>query len=88
MAALRASIALTSVFLFLGLTYLMNGIGSFVHHDSLAIAAGLFGFLDALAAFYTALAGLLTNETSYFLLPVGDRRPEATRHGSYKAGRV
>lgn len=66
----------------------MNGIGSFVHHDGFTTAAAVFGFLNALAAFYTALAGLLTNETSYFLLPVGDRRPAAVRHKTYNAGKV
>jgi hypothetical protein len=82
-AALRASLALVAVFFTLGFVYFMNGIGSFVHHDNLAVAAGVFGFLNALAAFYAAFSGLLTNETSYFLLPVGDRRPAAVRHGAY-----
>jgi hypothetical protein len=82
-AALRASLALVAVFFTLGFVYFMNGIGAFVHHDNLAVAAGVFGFLNALAAFYAAFSGLLTNETSYFLLPVGDRRPAAVRHGAY-----
>ena len=79
-AALRTSLALVAVFFTLGFVYFMNGIGSFVQHDSLTVAAGVFGFMNALAAFYTASSGLLTNETSYFLLPVGDTRPAAVRH--------
>jgi succinate-acetate transporter protein len=37
------------------------------------VAGGAFGLITAFNAWYVAAAGLLTADTSYFVLPVGDR---------------
>lgn len=77
-AAMRSSLALVSVFFFLTITFLLlfagelctsvgNSMGAKLH-----IAGGAFGIVTALCAYYTALAGLLTPESSHFIVPVGD----------------
>lgn len=72
--SLRTSIALTSVFLTLGLSYLCHAIGAFTGDagNVTLAAAGVFNFLTSLAALYAAFADLLISERSYFHLPVGD----------------
>ncbi|EIW67010.1 hypothetical protein TREMEDRAFT_64877 [Tremella mesenterica DSM 1558] len=48
-------------------------VGGFLGPSEKAVkAGGAFGILTAAIAAYTALAGLLTRDTSYFLIPVGD----------------
>ena len=46
--------------------------GEFSGKSSVHTAGGAFGIITAFIAFYIALAGLLTKDTSYFSLPVGD----------------
>jgi len=41
----------------------------------LGTGGGILGVLTAFIAWYNALAGLLTPQTSYFTLPVGDLKP-------------
>lgn len=78
-AALRSSAALVSVFFFLTITFLLLFAGELVTStgntatgDALHKSGGAFGIITALCAYYTALAGLLTPDSSYFLIPVGD----------------
>jgi succinate-acetate transporter protein len=40
--------------------------------STLKRAGGGMGLATAFVAFYTGIAGILTPETSYFVLPVGD----------------
>jgi succinate-acetate transporter protein len=81
-ALLRASIALLSVFLIIAVVLILLGVGNFVitrHHtigDNLHKAAGAFGLIGGLLAMYIAMAGLLTPDTSYFTIPVGDLSPK------------
>jgi len=72
-ACLRSSIALISLFFFLDVTFWLLAAGFFSGVENVTKAGGAFGILTAAIAGYTALAGLLTKDTSYFLLPVGDQ---------------
>ncbi|KAL1406045.1 hypothetical protein Q8F55_007728 [Vanrija albida] len=71
----RSSIALVTVFLFLDVTFWTLAASHFLEHLTTQKAGGVLGVITAFAAFYTALAGLLTKDTSYFLLPVGALEP-------------
>lgn len=44
------------------------------------IASGGFGFATAAFAFYVGLAAMLTPDTGFFMLPVGDLHPHHPRH--------
>ncbi|GAA5849689.1 hypothetical protein JCM9279_001980 [Rhodotorula babjevae] len=75
-ASLRSSIALSSVFFFLTITFLLLGIaelGNVGNSSAIHTAGGAFGIITAFNAWYVAAANLLTPETSYFVLPVGDQ---------------
>lgn len=71
-ASLRSSIALISLFFFLDITFWLLAAADLSGNANCGKAGGAFGILTAAIAGYTALAGLLTKDTSYFLLPVGD----------------
>jgi len=74
-ASLRSSIALSSVFFFLWITFLLLGISEFGtvgNSSAIHTAGGAFGIITAFNAWYVAAANLLTPDTSYFVLPVGD----------------
>lgn len=71
-ASLRSSVALVSLFFFLDVTFWLLAAGDLSGNVNCAKAGGAFGILTAAIAGYTALAGLLTKDTSHFLLPVGD----------------
>jgi len=71
-ACLRSSVALVSVFFFLDITFWLLMAGFFTGAPNVTKAGGAFGLITAFCAMYTALAGLLTKDTSHFLLPVGD----------------
>lgn len=73
-ASLRSSIALSTVFFLLTITFLLLGIaelgvGAAAHIHT---AGGAFGLATAAVAWYVAAANLLTPDTSYFVLPIGD----------------
>lgn len=75
-ATLRSSIALAGVFFFLTTTFLLLAVAKFVpSHPNISVAGGAFGLITAFNAWYVALAGLLTEDTSYFLLPIGNLAP-------------
>ncbi|KAI8368282.1 GPR1/FUN34/yaaH family-domain-containing protein [Radiomyces spectabilis] len=67
----RSSIGLVSLFFFLFLTYVMTTASLLNNSVSAQIASGAFGMTAAIIAWYNALSGLLTKDSSYFLLPVG-----------------
>lgn len=70
---LRSNLALMTVFGLLFLTFLALAIGDLGAGSAFAIIGGYLGILTALAAWYTALAGLLTTVKAPFLLPTGPR---------------
>jgi len=73
LGTLRSNLALMSVFALLFLTYLFLTIGELAPSDGAHMIGGYLGILTALAAWYTALAGILASEKSAFTLPVGPR---------------
>ncbi|KAJ9124104.1 hypothetical protein QFC22_000899 [Naganishia vaughanmartiniae] len=71
-ASWKASIALSALFFFLDITFLLLFVGEFTGKAAVHKAGGALGIVTAFIAFYIALAGLLTKDTSYFSLPVGE----------------
>ncbi|KAG8695410.1 hypothetical protein FRC08_007850 [Ceratobasidium sp. 394] len=68
----RSSIALSALFFFLDLTFLLLMIGEFMQKPKVTQTGGVIGAITAFIAFYTGAAGLYSPDASYFLLPVGD----------------
>jgi len=75
-ASLRSSVSLVSVFFFLMITFILLAAGEFTGISNVTVAGGAFGIITAFCAFYTALAGLLTPDTSFFVLPIGPLSPK------------
>jgi len=79
LATFRANGGMMALFFFLTITFLFLTLGSFFQlsatakgPNGLTKAGGVLGIITALIAWYNALAGLLTPESSYFTLPVFD----------------
>lgn len=73
MCLLRSTVAMFSLLLFLTITFVLLAGSKFalangttVAGGHLGTAAGVFGCVTAMAAYYNALAGLITKETSFF----------------------
>jgi hypothetical protein len=72
-AAHRSSLGLVLLFFFLDLTFLLLAVGFLMPtHTVITKAGGSFGLITAAIAWYVAAAGLLTPDTSFFTLPVGE----------------
>lgn len=71
LASLKSSWCLVSLFFFLDITFWLLAAGFLAPSAKATKAGGAVGILTAAIAGYTALAGLLTKDTSHFLLPVG-----------------
>jgi len=71
-AALRSSVALVALFGFLEITFWLLAAGDLAASVNTTRAGGVFGVITAFIAMYTALAGMLTKDTSHFIIPVGD----------------
>lgn len=74
-ATLRSTVAFFLLFFTLDITFLLLGIGYLQRVDgapnaSVIKAGGLFGLLAAFLAWYNALAGILDDTNSFFLIPV------------------
>ncbi len=70
---LRANMALIVVFGLLFLTFLSLTLGALLGAAGLTVLGGYLGILTALAAWYTALAGMLASGKNMFSLPVWPR---------------
>lgn len=70
-ASHRSSVGLVSMFFCLFITFILLAAGKFNNSITSQIAGGAFGVVTALIAWYNALSGLLTKDSSYFLLPTG-----------------
>ncbi|KAG7528085.1 hypothetical protein FFLO_06421 [Filobasidium floriforme] len=81
-ASLRSSIALSSLFFFLDITFLLLFVAEFTGSGSVHTAGGAFGIITAFIAYYIALAGMLTKDTSHFTLPIGDLSRASTPKSS------
>jgi len=66
----KASIALSAVFFFLFITFILLAAAEFTGKTGVAKAGGAFGIITALCAYYAGAAGLYTSETAYVALPV------------------
>ncbi|ORX89738.1 hypothetical protein K493DRAFT_266684 [Basidiobolus meristosporus CBS 931.73] len=62
------------LFFFLFITFLLLTIGSFANAPDCNKAAGWFGLITALIAWYNAASVIITKETSYVSLPVGQMK--------------
>ncbi|CAG8618130.1 10689_t:CDS:2 [Paraglomus brasilianum] len=71
--ALRTNVVLITAFIMLDLTYIMLDCYRFTGETIFNKIGGIFGVITAFIVWYLACAQLLTKETSYFILPVGDR---------------
>jgi uncharacterized protein len=71
LGTLRSNVALITVFVLLSLTFLLLALGAF--GAGTTVLGGWLGIITALAAWYTALAGLLASGKNMFSLPVGPR---------------
>lgn len=70
-ASHRSSVGLMSLFFFLFITFCLLAAAKFNDSITTQIAGGAFGVITAFIAWYNALSGLLTKDSSYFLLPTG-----------------
>lgn len=70
LATHKASVALSSVFFFLWITFLLLGVSEFTGSAGIAKAGGAVGVVTAMCAYYTGAAGLYTDESSYIQLPL------------------
>ncbi|TXT08742.1 hypothetical protein VHUM_02870 [Vanrija humicola] len=68
----RSSVALVATFFLLMVTFWVLAASHFTQRLGTQKGGGVLGIITAFFAWYTALATLLTKDTSYFLLPVGD----------------
>jgi succinate-acetate transporter protein len=71
LGTLRTNMATIVVFGLLTLTFLLLALGAF--GAGTTVLGGYLGIVTALAAWYTALAGVLSSGKSMFSLPVGPR---------------
>ncbi|KAF7724209.1 hypothetical protein EC973_001228 [Apophysomyces ossiformis] len=70
-ASHRSSVGLVSLFFFLFVTFVLLAAAKFNNSLTTQVAGGAFGVITAVIAWYNALSGLLTKDSSYFLLPTG-----------------
>jgi len=72
LAALRSSIVTVGLLFFLSLTFMFLMIGEYLINEKCTKAGGWLGIITAFIAYYSAAAGMLTPQASYFVLPIGD----------------
>ncbi|KAI8340107.1 GPR1/FUN34/yaaH family-domain-containing protein [Chlamydoabsidia padenii] len=70
-AAHRSCVTLVAQFFMLFLTYVLTAACKFNGSTSTSVASGVCGLITALLAFYNAMAGMLTPDNSFFVLPIG-----------------
>jgi len=72
LASWRSSVALCALFGFLDLTFWVLTGGFLGPSEKAVKAGGVLGCITAFIAFYIALANMLTADTSFYTLPVGE----------------
>ncbi|KAI8993465.1 GPR1/FUN34/yaaH family-domain-containing protein [Pilobolus umbonatus] len=70
-ASHRSSIGLFSMFFCLFITFTLLSAAKFNDSLTTQVAGGAFGIITSLIAWYNSLSGLLTRDSSHFLLPTG-----------------
>jgi len=73
LGTLRSNMALMAVFALLFITFLLLAIAKLGGGNGIWMIGGYLGILTALAAWYSALAGVLSSTKSVFTLPIGPR---------------
>jgi succinate-acetate transporter protein len=73
LGTLRSNMALMAVFALLFITFLLLAIAKLGGGNGVWMIGGYAGILTAIAAWYAALAGILSSTKSVFTLPVGPR---------------
>ncbi|TYJ58442.1 hypothetical protein B9479_000648 [Cryptococcus floricola] len=79
-AAHRSSVALLCILVPLTITFYVTASGYLMQSAYLLRVGGVIGCIMSMAGFYCALAGLLTPDTSYFMVPVGNLAPRQKPH--------
>jgi len=72
--ALRKSVGLSALFLFLTLTFMLLAVGNLVQKENVLKAGGYFGIITAAIAYYCGLSEMLT-ENDIFTIPIGKIPP-------------
>ncbi|KAI9310630.1 GPR1/FUN34/yaaH family-domain-containing protein [Dichotomocladium elegans] len=67
----RSTVGLVALFFCLEITFILLAAADLNSSATCKVAGGAMGVVTACIAWYNALAGLLTKESSYFTLPVG-----------------
>lgn len=70
-ASHRSNVGMVALFFFLFVTFVLLAAAEFNSSLTTQRAAGAFGVITSAVAWYDALSGLLTKQSSYFTLPVG-----------------
>ncbi|ORZ22320.1 GPR1/FUN34/yaaH family-domain-containing protein [Absidia repens] len=70
-AAHRSCLTLVAQFFMLFLTYVLTAAYKFNGSSATSMASGVCGLITAVLAFYNAMAGMLTPDNSFFILPIG-----------------
>lgn len=73
---LRASVALVAVFALVVITFFILAAADMTGNTMITKVGGGFGIAAGLGAMYVAMAGLLTNDTSFFTIPIGNLAPK------------
>ncbi|KAK9728719.1 hypothetical protein K7432_000865 [Basidiobolus ranarum] len=74
LGSLKGARSMFFLFFFLLITYILLTVGAFANKPECNKAAGWFGVITALVAWYTAASVIITKETSYVSLPVGQMK--------------
>eukprot|EP00249_Psilotum_nudum_P029017 c39129_g1_i1 orf=193-843(-) len=77
LCTLRTSISIIALFSWLSLTFLLLTMSRIHNQLVFSQIAGYTGIITAIISWYNSLAGLLTNQNSYFTLPVGKIGPRS-----------
>jgi succinate-acetate transporter protein len=72
----RSSVALVFVFADIAVTFFILAAADMTGNGTLTKVGGGFGFVGGMGAMYVAVAGLLTNDTSFFTIPIGNLAPK------------
>ncbi|CAO3594856.1 unnamed protein product [Absidia cylindrospora] len=70
-AAHRSCLTLVAQFFMLFLTYVLTAACKFNGSSTTSVASGVCGLITSVLAFYNAMAGMLTPDNSFFVLPIG-----------------
>ncbi|KEP51785.1 GPR1/FUN34/yaaH family protein [Rhizoctonia solani 123E] len=69
--SLRSSVAITTLWASIFMTFLLVMIGTFREQEKVLKASGGFGILTSAVAYYCGAAGLWTKQAAFFDLPTG-----------------